>query len=80
MALFIHVIAAKEIDRQVKVYEQRKPKETHLWQLLHRHIKEFELRYDELFSSEYGFYRQVISNVVRKYLKCWAISRKGSSL
>lgn len=70
VVLFIYVIPAMEIDRQGKVYGQRESEGTPLWQLLHRHFEEFELRYDELFSRKYGFYLPIISHVVRKYLEC----------
>jgi hypothetical protein len=53
-----------------KVYKPRKPRETALWQLLDTHFEEFESCYDDLFSRDYGFYRQVVSHVVRKYLEC----------
>ena len=52
------------------VYKTRKPQETSLWKLLDGHFFEFEERYDELFQKKYGFYRPVISHVVRKYLEC----------
>ncbi len=52
------------------VYKRRKPKETFLWKLLNGHFIEFEEVYDELFQKKYGFYRPVISHVVRKYLEC----------
>ena len=52
------------------VYKQRKPRESPLWQLLNEHFDEFEERYDEFFSRDYGFYRPVISLVVRKFLEC----------
>jgi hypothetical protein len=38
--------------------------------ILRHHFEEFELRYDEVFSREHGFYRPIISHVVHKYLKC----------
>jgi ribosomal protein S27E len=53
-----------------QIYKQRKPRESPLWQLLNEHFDEFEERYDELFFKEYGFYRPVISHVVRKFLEC----------
>jgi len=53
-----------------QVYRQRKPRESPLWQLFNEHFDEFEERYDELFSKDYGFYRPVISHVVRKFLEC----------
>jgi len=39
-----------------------------LWQLFDHHFDEFEYRYDDLFPREYGFFRPVISHIVRKYL------------
>ncbi len=53
------------------VYKRRKLQETSLWKLLDHHFLEFEERYDELFQKKYGFYRPVISHVVRKYFECW---------
>lgn len=50
-----------------QVYKQRKSRESPLWQLLSAHFDEFEERYDELFSKEYGFYRPIISHVVGKF-------------
>lgn len=55
---------------KAQVYKQRKPRESPLWQLLTAHFDEFEERYDEFFSKEYGFYRSIISHVVRKFLEC----------
>ncbi len=52
------------------VYKRRKPQETSLWKLLDGHFFEFEEAYDELFQKKYGFYRPVISRVVRKCLEC----------
>ena len=53
-----------------QIYKQRKPSESPLWQLLSAHFDEFEERYDELFSKDYGFYRTVFSHVVWKFLEC----------
>jgi hypothetical protein len=53
-----------------QVYRQRKPRESPLWQLLNEHFDEFEERYDELFSKKHGFYRPVVSFIVRKFLEC----------
>ncbi|MBT8362718.1 MAG: hypothetical protein HKP41_05775 [Desulfobacterales bacterium] len=52
------------------VYRRRNPQKTPLWKLLNGHFVEFEESYDEHFQKEYGFYRLVISHVVRKYLEC----------
>ncbi len=53
-----------------QIYKQRKPHESPLWQLFNVHYAEFEERYDELFFKDYGFYRPVVSHVVRKFLEC----------
>ena len=55
---------------KAQVYKERKPREYPLWQLLNEHFDEFEERYDELFSKGDGFYRPIISHVVRKFLEC----------
>lgn len=55
---------------KAQVYKQRKPRESPLWQLLDEYFDEFEERYDELFSKEYGFYRPIVSLIVRKFLEC----------
>ena len=55
---------------QLKIYKRRNPQTTSLWKLLNCHFVEFEESYDKLFQKKYGFYRQVISRVVRKYLEC----------
>jgi hypothetical protein len=59
-----------EYSSEVKIYRLRKPQETSLWKLLDHHFLEFVERYDDLFQQKYGFYRPVISHVVRKYLEC----------
>jgi len=41
-----------------------------LYHLLESHFDHFEQIYDERFDRDYGFYRPVISDVVRAYLKC----------
>ncbi|MBM9531391.1 transposase zinc-binding domain-containing protein [Desulfoprunum benzoelyticum] len=37
---------------------------------IHNHVDEFEYRYDNLFSREYGFFRPGISHIVRKHFEC----------
>lgn len=38
-------------------------------------FSEFETCYDEQFQHRYGFYRQIISHVVHKYLECGDLHR-----
>ena len=52
------------------VYHPRTPADSPLCRLLSNHFDHFERIYDERFAKEYGFYRPVISDVVRAYLKC----------
>ena len=59
-----------EYSSDVQIYRRRKPQETSLWKLLDYHFLEFEECYENLFQQQYGFYRPVISHVVRKYLEC----------
>ncbi len=54
----------------VKIYKRRNPQTTPLWKLLDSHFADFEESYDKLLQKKYGFYRPVISHVVRKYLEC----------
>lgn len=53
-----------------EVYKQRKPGQSPLWRLFDEHVDEFEERYDELFARGYGFYRPVVSHMVRRFLDC----------
>jgi len=59
-----------EYSSEVKIYRRRKPQGTSLWKLFDHYFLEFEERYDDLFQQQYGFFRPVISHVVRKYLEC----------
>ncbi|NOR23957.1 MAG: hypothetical protein GQ542_06100 [Desulforhopalus sp.] len=59
-----------EHSSHVKIYKRRNPQTTLLWKLLASHFTDFEENYDDLFQKQHGFYRLVISHVVRKYLEC----------
>ncbi|MBU4264333.1 MAG: transposase zinc-binding domain-containing protein [Proteobacteria bacterium] len=52
------------------VYHPRKPEESPLWRLLHEHFTSFVLEYKARFQRDYGFFRQVIFDVVQNFLKC----------
>lgn len=54
----------------LRVYHPREPKKSPLWQILNRHYEDFEKSYDERFEKKFGFFRPVISEVVRAYLRC----------
>lgn len=52
------------------VYHPRNPTDSPLYYLLQNHFEHFEQMYDDKFEKDYGFYRQVISDVLYAYLKC----------
>ena len=54
----------------LSVYHPRDPKASPLWQIFDRHYEDFERNYPERFEKRYGFFRPVISQVVRAYLRC----------
>ncbi len=45
-------------------------KKSALWQILDKHYEEFERNYSEKFEKQYRFFRSVINEVVRAYLRC----------
>ena len=54
----------------LSVYHPRDPKASPLWQIFDRHYDNFKKSYPEKFEKKYGFFRPVVSEVVRSYLKC----------
>ena len=52
------------------VYHPRKPTDSPLYRLIKAHFDHFEQVFEKRFGRDYGFYRSVISDVVRAYLKC----------
>ncbi len=61
----------KELSMDISgVYHPRNPESSPLWKLMNDHFDSFERNYEEKFEKQYGFYRPVISEVVREYLKC----------
>jgi len=60
----------QEVGRETPVYRPRSPTRTALYKLLADCFDHFETIYPERFSKSHGFYRPVISRVVRNYLWC----------
>ena len=54
-------------------YHPRNPESSPLWNLLKNHYDSFEQKYEEQFEKPYGFFRPVIGDVVRDYLKISSI-------
>ncbi|MEE8415252.1 MAG: transposase [Desulfobacterales bacterium] len=54
----------------LSVYHPRDPKASSLWQIFNRHYDDFEKSYSEKFEKKYGFFRPVIGEVIRSYLRC----------
>lgn len=61
-------VSSKGRKESLKV--ERNPRDSPLWHLLDEYFDKFEECYDDLLSKEYGFYRPVVSLIVRKYLEC----------
>jgi hypothetical protein len=58
------------------VYKPRKPKASPLYQSISEHFSEFESVYGERYQNKYGVLRDVVREVVYKYLGCGDL-RKG---
>ena len=54
----------------LSIYHPRDPKASPLWRIFDRHYEDFEKNYQERFEKKYGFFRPVIGEVVRSYLRC----------
>lgn len=54
----------------LSVYHPREPKASPLWRIFDRHYDDFEKSYAEKFEKKYGFFRPVIGEVVRSFLRC----------
>jgi len=55
---------------RVRGYRPRQPQRTVLYQVLDRHFDDFKSTYDERLERRYGPWRNVCSDVVRKYIDC----------
>jgi hypothetical protein len=60
----------EDIANRDKAYHPRKPQDSPLWKMLTDHYDSFEQGYDERFEKQHGFFRSIISEVVRDYLSC----------
>ncbi len=54
----------------VAVYRPRRPRESPLYRIIERYFPQFEDMYPERYEKRYGFWRPIISDVVRKFLRC----------
>ena len=52
------------------VYEPRDPRASSLYSLVEGYYEEFECVYDDRYQQQYGRWRPVIGEVMRKYLDC----------
>ena len=52
------------------VYRPRHPERTVLYRVLSHHFDRFLTEYEVRFEREYGFFRQIIKDVVERYLDC----------
>lgn len=52
------------------VYRPRQPRQSPLYQLIERHLPEFERSYDDRYQQPFGPWRPIIGEVARKFLRC----------
>jgi len=64
------MVLTQTISHDSVVYHPRSPTASPLYKLLADYFDHFEVVYAERFNRSHGFFRPVISNVVRAYLKC----------
>ena len=57
------------------VYEPRNPRVSPLYALVEDYYEEFERVYDDRYQQQYGPWRPVIGEVLRKYLECGDLHR-----
>ena len=57
------------------VYQPRNPRASSLFALVEDNYEEFERVYDERYQEQYGPWRPVIGEVMRKYLECGGLHR-----
>jgi Transposase zinc-binding domain/Putative transposase len=57
------------------VYEPRNPRLSSLFALVEDYYEEFERAYDERYHQQYGPWRRVVGEVMRKYLECGDLHR-----
>jgi hypothetical protein len=60
---------------QDQIYHSRKPKESPLWKCLHDHFLTFVFEYAQEYEKLYGYFRDIISEVVEKYFDCGDLSK-----
>ena len=65
----------QEVSQDAVVYRPRSPTESPLYLLMAEHFDRFESLYPERFTRSHGYFRPVISDVVRAYLKCGDLTR-----
>jgi len=62
------------------VYEPRNPRASPLFALVEDYFEEFERVYDDRYQQQYGRWRPVIGEVMRKFLECGDLHRGFGSL
>ena len=51
-------------------YHPRRPRDSPLYKLVNDYFDEFQRSYPERYQERYGFWRPIIGEVVRKFLRC----------
>ena len=52
------------------IYRPRRPRQSPLYQVIERHLPEFERTYNDRYQRRYGAWQPIIGEVARKFLRC----------
>ncbi len=75
----------KMIAKAAPVYRPRRPRQSPLYRIIEQLFPQFEQLYPERYEKRYGFWRPIIGDVVRRFLRCgdlhfgFARVRRGGS-
>ena len=58
------------LQKPAPVYRPRRPRQSPLYRIIEQFFPQFEQLYPERYEKRYGFWRPVIGDVVRKFLRC----------
>jgi len=53
-----------------KSYKRRTPEKTSFYKIVYNYFEEYKNVYSERYENEYGYFRNIVSDVVEKYLEC----------
>lgn len=58
------------LNSDIRVYEQRNPKQSHFYKCVEDHFESLENIWDDCYQKLYGYFRPHVMKVIYKYLDC----------